>query len=199
MEVNMLTGYRKRMLGIVLPIFLLGFAAISVASTHNATDPAASNKGPLSLTGQVRHELVMLPYFGVFDDLGFAIQDSNTVVLTGQVVRPILKSEAEAAVRRIQGISRVVDNIEVLPLSPFDDAIRLRTYRAIFSRPGFEKYADQVISPIRIIVKNGNITLEGVVGNQMDKIMAEMAARSVPGAFSITDNLTIDYRDRVPH
>ena len=187
----MFTGYRKRMLGIVLPTFLLGCAAISVASTHNARDPAGSNKGPLSLTDQVRHELVMLPYFGVFDHLGFAIQDSNTVVLTGQVVRPILKSDAEAAVRRIQGISKVVNNIEVLPLSPFDDAIRLRTYRAIFSRPGFEKYANQAVSPIRIIVKNGNITLEGVVGNQMDKTMAWMAARFVPGAFSVTDNLTV--------
>lgn len=187
----MFTGYRKRMLGIVLPTFLLGCAAISVASTHNATEPAGSNKGALSLTDQVRHELVMLPYFGVFNDLGFAIQDSNTVVLTGQVVRPILKSEAEAAVRRIQGISKVVDNIEVLPLSPFDDAIRLRTYRAIFSRPGFEKYADQAVKPIRIIVKNGHVTLDGFVGSQMDKTLANIAARSVPGVFSVTDNLQI--------
>jgi hyperosmotically inducible periplasmic protein len=188
----MFTGYVKRMLGIVLPIFLLGFAAISVASTHNAANPAGSNKQPLSLTDQVRHELVMLPYFGVFDNLGYSIEDSNTVVLTGQVVRPILKSDAEAVVRRIQGVSKVVDNIEVLPLSPFDDAIRLRTYRAIFSRPGFEKYADQAVSPLRIIVKNGNITLDGVVGNQMDKTIAAMAARSVFGAFSVTDNLTIN-------
>jgi hyperosmotically inducible periplasmic protein len=192
MEVNMLEGYRKRLLGIVLPIFLLSFAEVSVASSHNAMEPVGSNKQPKSLTDQVRHELVMLPYLGVFDDLGFTIDDSNAVVLTGEVVRPTLKSDAEAVVRRIQGVSKVVDNIEVLPLSSFDDAIRLRTYRAIFSRPGFEKYADQAVSPIRIIVKNGNITLEGIVGSQMDKTLAEMAARSVPGAFSVTDNLTID-------
>jgi len=140
----------------------------------------------------VRHELVMLPFLGVFDDLSFTIDGSNDVVLTGEVVRPTLKSDAEAVVRRIQGVTKVVDNIEVLPLSSFDDAIRLRTYRAIFSRPGFEKYADQAVSPIRIIVKNGNIALEGIVGSQMDKTLAEMAARSVPGAFSVIDNLTID-------
>lgn len=93
-------------------------------------------------------------------------------------------------VRRIQGISNVVNNIELLPLSPLDNAIRLRAYRAIFSRPGFEKYAVQAVSPIRIIVKNGNITLEGVVGSQLDKTLAEMAARSVL-AFKVTNNLTI--------
>ena len=162
-----------------------------MASAPTGTNPAGSNKRPLSLTDQVRHALVMLPFFGVFDNLGFTIEDSNTVVLTGQVVQPILKSDAEAAVRRLQGISKVVDNIEVLPASPFDDGIRLRTYRAIFLRPGFEKYADQAVSPIRIIVKNGNITLEGVIGSRLDRTLAEMAARSVPGAFSVTDNLTI--------
>jgi hyperosmotically inducible periplasmic protein len=188
----MSAGYAKRVLGIMIPIFLLGFAEISVASTHNATDPAGSNKQASSLTDQVRHELVMLPYLGVFDDLSFTIDSSNVVVLTGQVVRPTLKSDAEAAVIRIQGVSKVANNIEVLPLSFFDDAIRVRTYRAIFSRPGFERYADRAVSPIRIIVKNGNITLEGIVGSQMDKTVTEMAARSVPGAFSVTDNLTID-------
>jgi hyperosmotically inducible periplasmic protein len=187
----MFTGYGKRMLGIVLPAFLLGFPAISMASTRTGTYPAGSSEQPLSLTDQVRHELVMLPNFGVFDELSFTIEDYNTVVLTGQVVRPISKSDAEAAVHRIPGIAKVVDNIEVLPLSPFDDAIRLRAYRAIFSRPGFEKYADRAVPPIRIIVKNGNLTLEGFVGSQLDKTMAEIAARSVPGAFSVTDNLTI--------
>ena len=187
----MLTRYAKRMLGIVLPIFLLGFAAISMASTHNVTDPAGSNKQSLSLTDQVRHELVMLPYFGVFDNLSFTIENSNTVVLTGHVVRPTLRSDAEAAVRRIQGVAKVVNNIEVLPIAPSDDAIRLRAYWAIYSRTGFEKYAIQANPPIKIIVQNGNITLEGVVGSQMDKTIAEMAARSVPGVFGVKDALTI--------
>jgi hyperosmotically inducible protein len=187
----MFKGSTKQLFSMVLPILLLAFAATGMASTSTKTDPAVPGKQPLSLAGQVRHELLMLPYYGVFDNLGFTIDDSNTVVLTGSVLRPTLKSDAETAVRRIQGISKVVNNIEVLPLSPFDNAIRLRTYWSIFTRPGFEKYAIQARSPLRIIVKNGNITLEGVVGSQMDKTMAVMAARSVPGAFSVTDNLTI--------
>jgi hyperosmotically inducible protein len=191
MEVDMFRVYGKRLLGMVMPIFLIGLVSTGMASTDSRMDPAASNIQPLSMTDQVRHELVLLPYLGVFDDLGFTIDDSNTVVLTGQVIRPILKSDAEAAVRRVRGVSKVVNNIEVLPLSYFDDAIRLRTLRAIASKPGFEKYFIQSVSPIKIIVKNGHITLEGVVGNQLDKTLAMMAARSVPGAFSVVDNLKI--------
>jgi hyperosmotically inducible protein len=187
----MFTGFRKRFLGFVLPVLLVGFVGVGMASTHSAMDPAASKNQPLSLADQVRHELLMLPYYGVFDNLGFTLEDSNTVVLTGQVVRPILKSEAEKAVSGIPGISKVVNNIEILPLSSFDNAIRLRTYYAIFSRSGFEKYAIQAHSPLKIIVKNGDITLEGVVASQLDKTVAEMAAKSVPHAFSVTDNLTI--------
>jgi hyperosmotically inducible periplasmic protein len=187
----MFMEFRKHILRIVLPIFLFGLAEISIATTHNNMDPAGSNKTPLSLADQIRHELLMLPYNGVFDKLSFALKDSNTVVLSGQVVRPLLKSDAESAVRRIQGISKVANNIEVLPLSSLDDAIRLRTYQAIFSKPGFEKYATQAIAPIRIIVKNGNLALEGVVGGEMDKIKAVLAAKSVPGVFSVADNLTI--------
>jgi hyperosmotically inducible periplasmic protein len=188
----MLTRYRKWIVGRVLPIILLSFAAVGMASTHNGTNPAGSSKMPKSLTEQVRHELSMLPYLGVFDDLGFTIDNSNAVVLLGQVVRPTLKADAEAVVRRVQGVSKVVNNIEVLPLSSFDDGIRLRTYRAIYSRPGFEKYADQAIAPIKIIVKNGNVTLDGFIGSQMDKILAEMAAKSVLGAFSVTNNLMVN-------
>ena len=187
----MFTDNRNRLFGMVVTALLIVFAGVSVAAPPNTTNSTGSKKQPLSLTDQVRHELVTLPYFGVFDNLGFTVEGSDTVVLSGQVVRPMLKSEAETVVRRIQGISKVVNNIEVLPVSPFDNAIRLQTYRAIFSRTGFEKYATQAVSPIRIIVKNGDVTLEGVVGSKMDKILAEMAARSVFGVFSVTDNLTI--------
>jgi hyperosmotically inducible periplasmic protein len=188
----MFTEFRKHLLGIMLPILLLGFAAISVASSSSAPNPAGSAKQPKSLTDQVRHELLMLPYYGVFDELAFSVQGADTIILSGQVTRPYLKSDAEGIVSRIKGVGNVVNNIEVLPLSRFDDGIRLRAYRAIFSKPGFEKYANQHISPIRIIVKNGNITLDGFVTNQIDKTIAEMAARSVRGAFSISDNLTVD-------
>jgi hyperosmotically inducible protein len=189
----MFTGIRKGIVEIALPILLIGFAGMGVASTHRKADPAVPNNQPLGLAEQVRHELAMLPYYGVFDDLSFTLKDSNTVVLSGQVVRPMLKHEAEAAVSQVPGISKVENNIETLPLSSFDNAIRLRTYWAIFSRSGFEKYAIQAHSPLRIIVKNGNITLEGVVANQFDKTIAYMAARSVPGAFSVTNNLIIGY------
>jgi hyperosmotically inducible periplasmic protein len=188
-EVHMFSAFKKRNLGILVPILLFGLSEISIATTHK---PAGSNKPLSPLAEKIQHEILMLPYNGVFDELGFTIDTSNTVVLTGRVVQPLLKSDAEAAVRQIQGISKVVNKIEVLPLSPFDDSIRLRTYRAIFSQPGFEKYAIQAISPIRIIVKDGNIALEGVVDSKMDKTEAEIAARSIPGAFSVTSNLKID-------
>jgi hyperosmotically inducible protein len=187
----MLKKNRKKLLAIAATLSLLILAGISFGSTPNGTNPAGSKNQTLSLADQVRHELVMLPYLGIFDNLGFSIDDSKAVVLSGQVVRPILKSDAVLAVKNITGVSKVIDNIEVLPLSPFDDAIRIRTFRAIFSMPGFEKYAFQAVSPLRIIVKNGNITLIGFVGSQMDKIQAKMAARSIPGAFSVTDDLTV--------
>ncbi len=173
----------KRLLyGVVLSIFLLGLAGVSPASV-----PKNSAQ---SLADRVRHQLVMLPYYSVFDELAFSIE-GKTVVLTGEVRRPTLKSDAEAVVRKIEGVEKVVNNIEVLPVSRMDDSIRLAAYRAIFSKPGFEKYADQPISPIRIIVKNGNITLDGVVGTQLDKTLADLAARAVPYTFSVTNNLTV--------
>lgn len=175
----------------VATLALFGFAEIGLGSTPHGINPAGLKDQSMSLADQVRKELVVLPYLSVFDNLGFSIEDSNTVVLSGQVLRPILKSDAEWAAKHVTGISKVVNNIEVLPLSPFDDAIRVRTYRAVFSRPGFEKYAIQAVSPIRIIVKNGNITLTGFVGSKLDKAVAAMAARSIPGVFRVTDDLIV--------
>jgi hyperosmotically inducible periplasmic protein len=187
----MFRGFKKLLYGMILPTVFLGATQIGLASTGNTTHFAEFATQAGTLADQVRHELVTLPFFGVFDNLNFTIEDSNTVVLSGQVVRPILKSDAEAVVSRIKGVSKVVNNIEVLPLSAFDDAIRLQAYRAIYWRSGFEKYALQANTPIKIIVKNGNITLEGMIGNQMEKTIAFMAARSVPGAFEVIDNLRI--------
>ena len=187
----MYTGIRKLLPGMILAFVLISPASISPALSRAATNQAGFVKQDLNLTNRIRHELVMLPFYGVFDNLGFVIEGSNAVVLTGQVVRPILKSDAEAVVRRIKGVSKVVNNIEVLPLSRFDDDIRLRVYRAIYWRSGFEKYALQANAPIKIIVNNGNIKLEGMIGSRMDKTIAVMAARSVPGAFSVVDNLQI--------
>jgi hyperosmotically inducible periplasmic protein len=175
-------GTKARLLGTVLAVLLLGLAGNSMASI-----PQKSG----SLTDSVRHQLLMLPYYDVFDVLAFTIDGSSTVTLTGQVTRPTLKADAETVVRGVTGVNHVINNIEVLPLSTFDNSIRLATYRAIFCRSGFEKYAIRANAPIRIIVKNGNVTLEGVVDNTLDRQMAEMAARFVPNVFSVTDNLTV--------
>jgi len=151
-----------------------------------------AKEGSSRLAREVRHELVMLPYYGVFDNLEYRIEDVDTVVLSGQVTRPTLKSEAENVVKRIERVGRVINNIEVLPLSPNDDNIRIATYRAIFSRPGLDRYALQAVPPIHIIVKNGNVTLVGVVATEADKNIAGTSANSVPGVFSVTNNLRVE-------
>jgi len=183
--------FNEGILGAAAMVFLIAFASISMASTKSGMDPNGKNAASLTLQDRVRHELVMLPYLGVFDNVAFAISDTNTVVLNGYVVRAMLKTEVETAVRNVPGVTNVVDNIEVLPLSRFDAALREKAYRAVYSSTGFEKYAIQVNPPIRIIVKNGNITLEGMVDSSLDKDLANLAARSVTGAFSVKDNLVI--------
>lgn len=132
----------------------------------------------------------MLPYFGVFDYIAFKV-DGDTVTLIGQVVRPVLKSDAENSIKHIEGVERVNNQIEVLPPSSIDDQLRIRLYRTIYGDPGLEKYALGVQKPIRIIVKNGHVTLEGVVDNQADKDLANIRAKSVPGAFSVDTNLQV--------
>ena len=141
----------------------------------------------------VRHELVMLPYYGVFDNLSFRV-DGGAVTLFGQVTRPTLKSDAENVVKKVEGVTRVINNIEVLPLSPNDDRIRLAVYRSVYGQPNLNRYAMQAIPPIHIIVSNGNVTLTGVVANASDKNVAEIQAKSVPGVFSVKNDLQVESR-----
>lgn len=143
------------------------------------------------LADAVRHELVMLPYYSVFDDLEFSV-DNGTVTLAGDVTRPVLKSDAGNAVKRIQGVTNVVNNIKVLPLSPFDNRIRVATYRSIFGYAGLYRYAMGTNPSIRIIVDNGHVTLKGVVANQGDKNLAYIRANGVPGVFSVTNDLMVE-------
>jgi hyperosmotically inducible protein len=185
-EVRMFSGFRKFFFGMASMVFMLGLAGMSSAAVRTAT----SNK-PSDLSEQVRLELIRVPNLGVFDNLAFTLKDSHTVVLTGQVMLPIVKSGAETGVLHIPGITKVENNIEVLPLSSMDDAIRLKTYYAIYSNTGFDKYVNQAIPPVRIIVKNGHVTLEGAVGNKLDENVAVQAANTVSGVFSVTDNLKI--------
>ena len=163
-------------------------AALFVLSTAGAAEK--SSRGEDRLAREVRHELVMLPYYSVFDNLAYRVKGS-TVELFGQVTRPTLKSDAEGVVKRIEGVEKVVNNIEVLPLSPMDDEIRLAVYRAIYGNPALSRYGRQAVPSIHIIVKNGNVTLEGVVDNEADKNIANLQANSVPNVFSVTNNLRV--------
>jgi hyperosmotically inducible periplasmic protein len=142
------------------------------------------------ITKEVRHELLMLPYLDVFDNLAYRV-DGNEVTLTGQVTRPVLKSDAERAVKGIEGVARVNNEIEVLPLSPLDDRLRLRLFRVIYGYAPLQKYALGVNKPIRIIVNNGHVNLEGVVDNEADKNIAFIRANGVSDVFSVRNNLQI--------
>ena len=139
---------------------------------------------------RVRHELLMLPYLSAFDDIAYKV-DGHTVILTGAVTRPIVKSDAEYAVKHIAGVEQVDNRIEVLPLSPLDDELRLRLFRAIYGYGPLQKYSLGTQLPIRIIVKNGQVTLDGVVDNAADRDVANLRANGVFGAFSVTDNLRV--------
>lgn len=139
---------------------------------------------------EVRHQLLLLPYYSVFDNLEFKVQ-GDKVTLLGQVVRPTLKSDSEAVVKSIEDVASVVNNIEVLPLSPDDDRLRLATYRAIYGDPALFRYGHQALLPIHIIIKNGHCTLEGVVDNESDKNLAGIRANTVPGLFSVENHLVV--------
>jgi hyperosmotically inducible protein len=185
---------------LALPLIL----SITILSTASLASPATQDNQPAAALPQksidriykeVRHELVMLPYYGVFDNLSYKVDPDGTVTLFGQVVRPTLKSDAENAVKHIEGVEKVVNNIEVLPVSGNDDRIRRATYRAIYGNEALSEYQLRAVPPIHIIVKNGNITLEGVVARQMDKQIAGIQANSVPGAFSVTNNLIVEEQE----
>ena len=167
---------------------LLVLVTIAVAQDAQRDQPSAKSQDRISR--EVRHELLMLPYFGVFDNIAYKV-DGYTVTLLGQVVRPSLKSDAENAVKHIEGVEKVDNQIEVLPPSPMDDRLRIRLFRAIYGFPALQKYELGVQKPIRIIVKNGRVTLEGVVDNETDKNMAGMRANSVSGIFQVTNNLQV--------
>jgi len=154
---------------------------------------AATNPIPRTLEDQVRHEILMVPYIGVFDNLSYKV-DNGVVTLFGQVTQPVRKTDVERAVQRIPGVTAVNDRIEVLPLSPFDDRIRARTLRTMLRSAPLDKYFQGVQPGIRIIVKNGEVTLDGYVLNNGDRQIAYMAANQVPGVFKVTNNLQIEPR-----
>jgi hyperosmotically inducible protein len=176
---------KRKLLVVVVTLFSL--ATMSFAQDRDQLSPKAQER----IIKEVRHELVMLPYFTVFDNIAFKVEGS-AVTLLGQVSRPVLKSDAENAVKHIEGVEKVDNQIEVLPTSPMDDRLRRELYHAIYGYPALEKYAMGTQKPIRIIVKNGNVALEGVVDNDADKNVAGLRANGVSGIFSVTNNLRVE-------
>ncbi|MGH9773915.1 MAG: BON domain-containing protein [Candidatus Acidiferrales bacterium] len=172
---------------------IAGAGAISANAAGRQKGPAPRGEAAYHewLTKEVRHQLVMLPWYSVFDNLEYKI-DGDRVILMGQVARPSLKDDAEAAVKKLEGVTAVENQIQILPVSQNDDRIRRAEYHVIYGEPTFERYAIQAVGPIHIIVDNGHVTLEGVVANQMDKDLAGIRANSVSGVFSVTNNLAVE-------
>jgi len=165
-------------------------AGLAVALLLSPSVALAASR-PKTLAEQVRHELIMLPYYNVFDIFSFQVNGSQ-VILTGDVTQPWLKSQAGNVVKAVPGVTSVVNDIKVLPLSPFDYRIRWAELRAIYGNPALFRYNVMgPIAPIRIIVDNGNVTLVGVVANKMDKEIAGIAANTVPNVFSVTNDLQV--------
>lgn len=163
---------------------------LSLAAAQNEQPEQPSAKAQARIVKEVRHELLMLPYVGVFDNLAYKV-DGYNVTLLGQVVRPITKSDAENAVKHIEGVEKVDNQIEILPPSPQDDRLRRQLFRAIYGYPTLQRYALGVQKPIRIVVKNGHVALEGVVDSEADKNLVGVRASSVPGIFSVDNHLQV--------
>jgi hyperosmotically inducible periplasmic protein len=172
---------------ILRPKFLSMALALALAVS---TAPLFARAPQGDLGDAVRHELVMLPYYNVFDDLGYQV-DGSTVILNGDVTQPVLKSDAENAVKRIPGVTNVINDIRVLPLSPFDNQTRRAVYRSVFSFGSLYRYAMGANPSIHIIVDNGHVILKGVVDNEGDKNLAYIRANGVPGVFSVTNELRV--------
>lgn len=169
---------------LLMTVMAVSLAGVIPAFAQRATSRTAMEK-------KIRHELVTLPFFSVFDNLSFKVEE-NVVTLYGQVTRPSLKESAENVVEKVNGVEQVINRIEVLPLSPMDDRIRIATYRAIYGQVGLDRLGLMANPPIRIIVKNGHVTLEGVVNNKSDSTRAFLAANGVPNVFSVTNNLRLE-------
>ena len=179
---------------LVVTAFCVIASAGTLAAVKSPQGPAPPNRGSQSyerwLTREVRHELVQVPWLSVFDNLQYSVKGSE-VTLSGEVWQPVTKQDAETAVKGIEGVTKVNNQIEVLPLSPMDDGIRRAEYRAIYGAPELQRYAMGVLPSIHIIVKNGHVTLAGTVDNEMDKTVALIRAKSVPNVFSVDDKLEV--------
>jgi hyperosmotically inducible protein len=182
---------KKRLTTLVAMPLIIASAVVAAPVTSGRLS------GDIVSTSQVRKRLVTLPYYGVFDNLDYSVE-GGTVTLYGQVIRPVTRKDAERRVARIEGVARVINNIEVLPLSGIDDSIRLRTYRTLFRSGQLYRYAAGSNPSIHIIVKHGHVTLEGVVSNRGDSQLAFIFANQVSNVFSVTNNLRVEHERKHP-
>ena len=179
---------KRTMRNIALAVGTLALAAAPMFAGSN-NPPALAGQ---DLAGQVHHELAMIPYFGVFDDLNYSVDNATGVVtLTGDVLNPVVRIDAERSVKHLPGVTKVVNKINILPPSSMDNHIRAAEYRAIFGYSDLYRYAMGAIPSIHIVVDFGHVTLTGVVDSQADKSVAYIRANSVPGVFSVTNNLRV--------
>jgi osmotically-inducible protein OsmY len=187
--------YRELALPVVLGVAAFTIPYSSAFSLQDAAHQRNEGKMQQNLMREVRHQLLLLPYYSVFDNLMFKV-DGDKVTLLGQVVRPTLKSDAESAVKGLEGVSAVDNQIEVLPVSPMDDQLRRAVYRALYGDTVLSRYGWSALPSIHIIVKNGHVTLEGVVDSESDKNLANLRTNGVPNVFSVTNNLTLAPSDQ---
>jgi hyperosmotically inducible periplasmic protein len=189
-------GRRENQMRVAKSVALMSVLCFCSWFCWNASGQSKSDISAIQarLAHEVRHTLTMLSNYTVFDNLEFEISGIDTVTLLGQVARPSLKSDAESAVRGIEGVGKLVNKIEVLPISPDDERIRVALYRAIYSKPGLDTYSLRAVPPIHIIVKNGKVTLVGIVAKQIDKDLAGIAAKEVRGTFEVINNLRVEYK-----
>lgn len=184
----------RKTMGSLVALAMLFVPGTLAQNTKNQDHNDAFIAGPADqshLMQEVRHQLVMLPYYTIFDDLAFRVNGS-TVTLLGAVTNPVLKSSAENVVKHIEGVTQVNNQIEVLPVSPMDWQIRRAEARAIYGDPQLgDRYGNQALPPVHIIVKNGHVTLEGVVANTFDKNLINVRANAVPNVFSVQNNLQV--------
>src|ERR1700732_161847 len=173
---------------LMFPLAGISATGAFAAPRHNTQAPRDSQAW---ITKEVRHQLVMLPWYSVFDNLEYKVE-GNRVTLIGQVTKPVIKSDAERAVKSVEGVEAVDNQIEVLPLSPMDDQIRRAEYRSIYGFGSLEMYSLRAVPPIHIIVKNGHVALEGSVASEADKDAANVRANGVPNVFSVTNTLRVD-------
>ena len=182
----------RKMIGLSAAFVTLLLPGTLAAQNKERNDAFIRGRdGESRLVQQVRHQLLMLPYYTIFDDLAFRV-DGSTVTLLGAVTNPTLKSDAENVVKRIEGVTQVNNQIEVLPVSPMDWQIRRAEFRAIYGDPQIgDRYGHQALPSIHIIVKNGHVKLEGVVANEGDKNLINVRANGVPNVFSVENDLQV--------